>query len=340
MREAKLVSKNGINVYAYKNPALHGFQISLFLKAGALYGEGEYPGITHFFEHIAIRNVNKIMDMGLYRALDSRGLEFNAATYSEMVQFYIVGASEHFSFAKDVIIKLFSPITLSRAEIEAERKRIKAEIRESDDKNTLSSFTSGIAFADTSLSGSIVGTNSSVDKINAKRLEEYRRANMNAGSVFFYVTGNVSDGDLAELVRAAGELELPPAVPRDNIAPVPERFGKRENRVYVKSADFTMVRFTFDLDMSELSVPETDVIYDTLLGGYSSRMFIEMSEKRGLFYDISGGVNNALDAVGVAYNGKSLDKGSGIGVDRLRYPISVAVIVSVSPVALDKKNAV
>ena len=37
-----------------------------------------------------------------------------------------------------------------------------------------------------------------------------------------------------------------------------------------------------------MTFPETDLIYDMLLGGYSSRFFIEMSEKRGLFYDITG----------------------------------------------------
>ena len=58
----------------------------------------------------------------------------------------------------------------------------------------------------------------------------------------------------------------------------------------VKNADFTKVRFTFDLDMSRLTVPVVDLIYDMLLGGYNSRFFIELSEKRGLFYDLSGAV--------------------------------------------------
>jgi predicted Zn-dependent peptidase len=35
-------------------------------------------------------------------------------------------------------------------------------------------------------------------------------------------------------------------------------------------------------------VAETDLLYDMLLCGYNSRFFIEMSERRGLFYDING----------------------------------------------------
>ena len=49
-----------------------------------------------------------------------------------------------------------------------------------------------------------------------------------------------------------------------------------------------MLRFTFDIDMSRVSMCETDLIYDVLLSGYNSRFFVEMSERRGLFYDLTG----------------------------------------------------
>ena len=42
--------------------------------------------------------------------------------------------------------------------------------------------------------------------------------------------------------------------------------------------------------MTKVSVPETDLIYDMLLSGYASKFFIEMSEVRGLFYDLTGAV--------------------------------------------------
>ena len=62
------------------------------------------------------------MDGRLYAALDKRGVEFNASTYSEMVQFYISGAKDKFSFASEVIAKIFSPIVLDKQEIDVERK--------------------------------------------------------------------------------------------------------------------------------------------------------------------------------------------------------------------------
>ena len=49
-----------------------------------------------------------------------------------------------------------------------------------------------------------------------------------------------------------------------------------------------MARFTFDLDMTRVSVAEADLIYDILLSGNNSRLFLELSERRGYCYDVSG----------------------------------------------------
>ena len=61
--------------------------------------------------------------------------------------------------------------------------------------------------------------------------------------------------------------------------------------MHIKNADFTMLRFNFDLEMSCVRSPELDLLYDLLLSGYGAKFFVEMSEKRGLFYDISGGID-------------------------------------------------
>ena len=291
MKEERYLAKNGISVYTHKNPGVHGFSLSLFLRAGSMYEEEGERGITHFLEHVRVRNVNKIKSYGLYSLLDRYSLEFNASTYSEMVQFYVLGATENFSLAGEVISSLFEPIILSASEIDTERRRIKAEIREADDKNSLAGFTSGIVFENTSLGTSILGTNKSVDKITKSRLEEYRKRIFTSENLFLYVTGNFKDTDIEALLEAVGGKPLTPSdtlQKRDNVAPVPHNFGKRGAAVHIKNADFTMVRFTFDIDMNRVNSRTLDLIYDMLLSGYNSPFFIEMSEERGLFYDISG----------------------------------------------------
>lgn len=295
--EKRLVTKNGVQIFGYKNPSLHGFFISLFARAGSMYESERDNGITHFLEHISIRNVNKLMDGALYSELDRQGVEFNASTYSEMVQFYVSGESGRFAFGAEILTRLFSPIILGKEEIDTERRRIKAEIREGDDKSSLLTFTNGIVHKGTSLARSITGTATGVSGITRKRLEEYRRSVFGSKNIFFYVTGNFSDADIRYLASLIEKYELSECGERRmNIAPLSEKHFTRSPEIEVKGSDFTMVRFTFDLDMTKVSVPETDLIYDMLLSGYNSRFFIEMSELRGLFYDISGAVERYTNA--------------------------------------------
>lgn len=285
----RLIAENGIEIYGYRNSAMHGFFLSLFFKGGSMYEREDEVGITHFLEHVLVRNVNKLYGMRLYELLDRHGLEFNASTYAEMVQFYLSGASENFKVAADAAVRLLDPILLSREEIDSERRRIKSEIRENDDKNTMSSFAMGEVFAGTTLKNSITGTNKSVDKITARRLENYRKKQFTKDNLFFFLTGNYTDDDLAYLSNiCACVLCEPSGEKRENIAPVPENFGKRGARVAVKSGDYTAVRFNFDIDMEKVPSAVTDLVYDNLFAGYNSPFFIKMSEERGLFYDISG----------------------------------------------------
>ena len=287
-REEKYFSDSGVEMYGYRNPASASFYISLFLRAGSMYESERDSGITHFLEHVAIRNVNALMDGGLYSLLDKYGIEFNASTYSEMVQFYVSGAKHHFEIGAKIISMILSPIVLSADDIRTECARIKAEIRENDEKTSLAAFTSEIVHKDTTLAMPITGTIGGVGKINRTRLEEYRRRVFTKENIFFYVTGAFDEKDIRTLGEYVDKYSLGEGDTHRNVAPVPADFGKRPRAVYVKNADFTMVRFTFDMDMTELSVPETDLIYDILLSGYNSKFFIEMSEKRGLFYDING----------------------------------------------------
>lgn len=295
------ITKNGVKIHTYKNEASHGFFISLFVKAGSMYESAEDNGITHFFEHIAIRNVNAVRGGGLYSLLDEYGIDFNASTYSEMVQFFVSGAAKSFSVGASVITDVLSPITLPASEIEAERRRIRAEIRESDDKTSLLSFSNGFVFEDTSLSRPIAGTSRTISGVSRKRLEEYRRRTLCAENIFFYVTGSFTDEDMDTLASLIERFELYSAPVRKNIAPVPRNFLDRAPEVHIKNADFTRVRFSFDLDMSRVSVPESDLIYDILLSGFDSRFFIEMSEKKGLFYDLSGTVERYLNIGELAF---------------------------------------
>lgn len=308
-------TKNGITVYSYKNPSLHGFYLALYVRAGSIYEREGNSGISHFTEHLLIRNVNRLLDGGLYALLDREGLEFNASTYSDMIQFYITGASEKLDLACRIFPKLLSPFVLDKEEIELERRRVRAEIREGDDKTSLGTFTSKLLYPSHPLSLPIVGTGSSVSRLSGKKLEEFRRRIFSRGNFFFFLTGNYEEACISVLLDTASELPLAEDAPSVGTVPLPENFCHRGG-VYVKNADFTMLRFCFDLDMTKVTLPEVDLLYDILFAGYNSRFFIEMSENRGLFYDINGSVERYpnLGLLYFTYEVKEKDLEESVGI--------------------------
>ena len=300
--ENKILAENGISVYSLTNSNSHSFYISMFLKSGVLYERADENGITHFLEHVAIRNVNKLMDGTLYATLDKYGMDFNASTYSEMVQFYISGSDKYFPVAAEIISKLLSPIILSQDELETERKRIKAEIREVGDKSSLAHFTACEVWCDAPLSRPITGNATDVSHIGVRRLEEYRKRVFNGENIFFYVTGNVENDNLSYFLSLISGYEARGSEIHKNNAPVPKPFFNRDKEVKIKNADFTKIRYTFDVDMSRVSSAELDLLYDYMLGGYNSEFFVELSEKRGLFYDLNGAVERYLNVATFSFS--------------------------------------
>ncbi len=300
--EEKRVLKNGLSLYSYRTENTHSFFISLFLRAGSMFESDDECGISHFFEHAAIRNVNYLMGGKLYSELDRYGIDFNATTYTEMIRFFAGGAVGNFKRGADILSKLFLPISLPHDELAAERRRIKAEIREEDDIGSLTAFTGGKVYENTSLSRFITGTCASVSRIGVRKLEKFRRSVFTKDNLFVYVTGNFTDGELDYLAELLGNCTLYDGVPHGNIAPVPQSFGRRDGAVFIKNAGFTKLCFSFDVDMSEVSGVECDLLYSLLLSGNDSEMFIELSEKRGLIYDVSGSFDGYLNIGSLSFS--------------------------------------
>ncbi len=300
MEEKHYLTRQGVPLYVYANPALHSFYFALYVRAGSLYEDEKTQGISHMLEHILIRNVNVCMHGELYRLLDRLGLEFNASTFRDCIQFYVSGALPHIKEAAALLCRLFSPIAMHGAAFEAERRRIKAEIRESDDKNTLSNFTAACLYPDTSGRFSILGTNRTVSGISMHHLEEYRRRVMCSENMFFYLTGCVGEDDVNTLIQAADAYPLHLGATGTVCPAYPAAFAQRGGAVFVKRADYTMVRLNFDMDTSAVSAAAADLLCDALFTGYNARFFLELSESRGMCYDLCGGVERTT-GIGCLY---------------------------------------
>ena len=279
------ITNNKISIYKYPGDHVHSFSMSMYVKAGSMYETPEDNGISHFIEHIVIRNINHLMGGELYRYLDRYGLMFNACTYKEFVQFEITGAPKNFYRAADVFVKLFEEITLPAAEIDIERNRIKAEIREDDDKDKLTYFANQTVWKGTSLAQTITGNSTGLNRMGKNVLREAHKKMMVPDNLFVYVTGKAGDAEIAYLTEALEKYDLKPGrLVRNNVAAIPEGFAERDCTVVTKQHKDSVVRFSFDLENKDYPQAAYMLLYDILFDCENSKLHQALSEEAGFIY--------------------------------------------------------
>lgn len=282
--EIKSITNNGVELYSYPNTALHSFCLSLYVKYGCLYEGKNENGLAHLLEHTIFRNINHVYKGELSHILDRNGLVFNATTYKEFIHFYINGSPAHFDLAADIFSEILAPITLDSDELEIEKKRVKAEIHEDNYKTTLDCFTNEIVWKGTDLIRSICGTCKSVDSFSKSRLSTFKNSIFSTQNMFFYLTGNVNEDNINYLIAKIQEHNIPEGISGDNNADIPVGFCKRNASVYLKNCNYSMVRFSFDIETAKYSDAEMELFFDVLFSGDSCVVFQNLSEKNGLIY--------------------------------------------------------
>ncbi len=289
--EQKIKTENGVEIYGYRNPALHSFCLCLYVKAGPLYENADNNGISHFFEHTAFRSINTALGGELYRRADMLGITINAVTYKEFIQFKITGASEKFRESAEILCEIFTPFSVSRKEIDIERKRIKSELRESDEKNSLEYFSQKIIWKGTSLENTILGKNCVLDKIGITALRGAQERLLSRDNIFFYVTGSYGADDLEYLSSLVdGKKVCKSAEKLENKAEIPKNFAARGGEIYVKNSTEHIVRFSFDMFSERYTTAELYLLYDILFTGECSKLFKGLSDESGMVYSYDASI--------------------------------------------------
>ncbi len=301
--EKSFKTENGINIYSYQNPKISSFAISLYVRYGLIYESADLNGFAHFFEHAVFRNINALMGGELYKTLDLNGLTFNASTSVDCIEFSISGAEKHFETAAKLISYVLSPFVLSAKELEPEKKRIKAEIRE-ECAECLGTFSDRLTFAGTPLERPITGKCGDIDRYGIKLLQKLRGFILSPENIFFYVAGKHSDVSIKKLAKFAEGFVLEAHPYRNGAMPLPTDFGARNCTVKLRNASSVSVIVTFDIPKSDYNIPEKYCLYDILFNGETSPFHTELSENRGLIYSFKGNmaIYESFDQISLEYD--------------------------------------
>lgn len=277
-------------MYSLYTP-LHSFVLSVYLPAGPLYDGTEFVGMSHLLEHAVFRNINHIMGGALYSELDKSGLSLSGTTYNELVQISVQGSPKYFEKAVDILLLALHPFVITPAELNAEKERVKREIREDTYRSSVDAMSQKAVWEGTGLAETITGTVGAISKVTVGKLKAFAERAICRSNVFLYLTGAFDESQYGYLTDSLSKIDLPVGNERHNVAEKPKRFFNRAPDVTVKRDDYCKVKLAFDIDCTDRKKPVRDLVYDILFQGDTSRVFLELSEKNGYVYSFDANID-------------------------------------------------
>lgn len=280
----QIYTVNGVKICSTLNNNLNSFCLSLYIRAGSLFENSSNNGISHLLEHIVFRNLKNKYD-DFYELLAIHGIDFQGCTYKEFIRFTFNGPCGEFEFASEILCGIFDYINLPKTEFENEKRRIKAEIRENDERASLDYFFNQVVWKDSEAERTILGYCKVLDSISVKKLNDYRKSCFSQGNCIIYITGNVDNKDIEKLKEKISKIDIQKNESvRTNTISVNNEFFHRNGTINIKNSYWHCVKIGFDIDCSKYSGGVLDLLYAVLYKGEKALVYNYLSEENPLIY--------------------------------------------------------
>jgi predicted Zn-dependent peptidase len=310
---------NGLRVLTAPLDHAQSVTCYIMLAAGSRYENAGNRGIAHFAEHMFFKGTERrptAKDIAL--EVDRFGGEFNAFTSKEYTGYYIRCAGEQRDQALDVLVDMIRNSKFDSEELEREKGVIVEEMNMYFDtpRDYVSSVYDELLFGDNPLGWETLGTKETVTGATRDTFLDYISEWYRPERMVVGVAGMTGDDLLPRLEELLGDIET-----ADTGKPAPSAVERSpEPRVRIHSKDSDQANVCLGLPSYPLDHPDRYALQllGTVLGtGMSSRLFLEVRERRGLAYYVYG-LNSSFTDAGTLV--------SQAGVDLKRADEAVGVI--------------
>jgi predicted Zn-dependent peptidase len=300
---------NGVRVVTAPVPHAESVSCVIMLAAGSRYETRETNGIAHFAEHMFFKGTeNRPTSRDITTEIDGIGGEFNAFTGKEYTGYYVKCAGPSRDVALDVLVDMLRRSKFDPEEIEREKGVIIEEMNMYFD--TPRDFIGGVydelMYGDQPLGWDIIGRKETVRGATREIFLEYIDRWYKPERIVVGVAGMIGDDLLPRLEKLLGELE-PAATGAPSPAELIANGGGPRVKVHHKQSD--QAHLCLGVRSYPLVHPDRyalQLLTTVLGGGMSSRLFLEVRERRGLAYYVFG-INNAYTDAGSLYAQAGVD---------------------------------
>ncbi len=286
----RVVLDNGITIVFAENPVADLVAGRIFLKkAGSCWDSPAKVGLSHLLATVIMKGTQYRSSLEIAETVESIGASLGADAASDYWLISLKTVVADFPEILALAAEILRYPTFPKAEVELEKRLVLQSIRSQQEQpfNVAFNQLRQSMYADHPYGSSILGTEESVPTLTQQDLVEYHQAYFRPDNLVISLSGRLSLETAVNLINDIfGSWEIPhrsliaPTLPVLNAQPYPRVTAQETQQSIimlgylgagVKSEDYAPLK-----------------LLSTYLGnGLSSRLFVELREKRGLAYDVS-----------------------------------------------------
>lgn len=279
---------NGLRLITCPIDGTKAVTVLFLFGVGSRFEAEKLSGLSHFLEHMYFKGTNKRpTTLDISKELDGVGAGFNAYTGEELTGFFVRVSTEHFPLGLDILDDMLFNSKFDATEIEKEKGVIIEEINmyNDDPRSKVEDVAKNLVYPEQPLGRSIAGVRETVSAFTREDFVKYRDQFYEPSNMVIAVAGGGDRGEwLQKIEQRFGKLEkqtIPDFEPahEEQIAPAVSLFKKETDQAHFILAFRAFKR-------SDERRPSYNILTNLMGQMMSSRLFIEVREKRGLCYYI------------------------------------------------------
>lgn len=285
----RTVLNNGITLLVSENPTADIVAARIFVRCGSCYETSNQAGLSNLLAAVMTKGCDGLSSWEIAEEIESVGASFGTDATTDYFLLSLKTVSSDFNQILTLAARVLRSPTFPTTQIELERRLAIQDIRSQQEKPFTLAFNQirELIYEQHPYGRSVLGREETISSLSRQDLVEYHQTYFRPDNIVISIAGRVTSEDTLTLVeKIFGDWCNPPQSPP--LLRVQEIFFKPQHQLKPIQTQQSIIMLGY-LGSSVSSADYAPLkLLSTYLGnGLSSRLFVELREKRGLAYEVS-----------------------------------------------------
>ena len=286
----RLILNNGITLIAVDNQSADVIAGRIFLKhAGAKWDPCGKAGLSHLLAAVITKGTKSLSALEIAERVESTGASLGTDAAADYFLLAMKTVSADFAEILKIASEILRSPTFPEAEVKLEQRLTQQSIRSQQEQPFSVAFKQlrESMYREHPYGVSVLGTEATVASLKRSDLQQYHHTHFRPDNLVISLSGRIEIEAVARLVEEVfGDWQVPnqpmPTLQLPQIQPQPT------NSKTVQETQQSIVMLGYlAAGVASSDYPVLKLLNNYLGNGLSSRLFVELREKRGLAYDVS-----------------------------------------------------